>query len=123
MGCSASKATNVVVSQPMLEKKDMNNNQKVPMESREPVQRQNSGCKIIKVKENEDSLQGSLSSLSSKSDTKSERESSAKSTRTTDSGLGDLDDHPDIVTEHTVDSEKLKGLTINERPTTPGQLI
>ena len=126
MGCSASKANTVVVPSQMLDTKDTNNNQ--PQESQvsqNPVVRQNSGCKKIKVKEftAEDSLRGSLTSLSSSSDAsyKSDRENSANSTRTTDSGLGELDD-PDIITEDNVDSEKLKNLKIDERPKTPGEL-
>lgn len=132
MGCSASKASIVVVPSQMPDKKDTNNNQKstesqLENQVQEPIVRQNSGCKKIKVKEftTEDSLRGSLSSLSSSSHDstdQSDRESSAKSTRTTDSGLGELDE-TEIITENTLDSEKLKILNFDERPKTPGNFF
>jgi len=131
MGCSASKASTVVVPSQFPDTKDTNNNHKSTesqheTQVQEPIVRQNSGCKKIKVKEftTEDSLRGSLSSLSSSSDAsnKSDRENSAKSTRTTDSGLGELDD-PEIITEDTVDSDKLKVLNFDERPKTPDLCI
>jgi len=132
MGCSASKASTVVVPSQMADKKDTNNNQKstesqLESQVQEPIVRQNSGCKKIKVKEftTEDSLRGSLSSLSSSSHgstDQSDRESSAKSTRTTDSGLGELDE-TEIITENTLDSEKLKILNFDERPKTPDLCI
>jgi len=120
MGCSASKATPVVTANPLPIKQDENNNERLS-KTKSPAQRQNSGCKVIKVKESEDSLRGSMNSLTSTSDSsnKSDRESSAKSTRTTDSGLGELEDDTTIITENTTDSERLKSVKIDERPSTP----
>jgi len=120
MGCSASKATAVVTASPLPAKQDENNNERLS-KTKSPVERQTSGSKIIKIKESEDSLRGSLNSLTSASDSsnKSDRESSAKSTRTTDSGLGELEDDPNIITENTTDSDKLKEVKIDERPSTP----
>lgn len=100
MGCSASKATEVVVA---------------PMPTKP---------KIVDTKQNEkdaDSLRGSQASLASNSN-RSERDSSARSTRTTDttdSGVGELEDVHDIITEHSSKDEIVKA-KVNERPNTPG---
>jgi len=102
MGCSASKATEVVVA---------------PLPSKP---------KTLDTKQNEkdaDSLRGSQASLQSNSN-RSDRESSARSTRTTDttdSGVGELEDDRNIVTENSSEDEIVKSKA-KERPHTPGML-
>lgn len=79
----------------------------------------------IQVKERtEDSLHGSQCSLNSNSDSsRSDRESSARSTRTDDSGLGELEDDPNIITESSATSDKQKMMIAEERPPTPGLFL
>lgn len=119
MGCSASKTSKVVVPIPTELKE---NSKSSPKENTQEL-RAETGSKtstaILVKQSNVDSLKGSQSSLNSNSDSeRSNRESSAKSTRTMDSGLGELEDDENIVTEKsTLDKEK-KAL-IDERPPTP----
>lgn len=77
--------------------------------------------KRIQVKQSQgDSLHGSQSSLTSNSDSaRSDRESSAKSTRTMDSGLGELEDDENIVSERS-SPDKQKIALLDQRPPTPG---
>jgi len=102
MGCSASRSTAAVVV-PM------------PNKSKENIDPKQS----LKEKE-ADSLRGSQSSIrSSSTSSRSDREASAKSTRTTDSGVGELEEQDDnIITEHSSEEEIIKAKA-NERPTTP----
>lgn len=99
MGCTASRATEVVVA---------------PLPPKP---------KTLNTKQNEkdaDSLRGSQASLQSNSN-RSDRESSARSTRTTDttdSGVGELEDDR-IVTENSSQDEIVKSKA-KERPHTPG---
>jgi len=106
MGCSASKSTAAVVVS-------------MPNKSKENVDPKQS----LKEKE-ADSLRGSQSSIRSCSTaSRSDREASAKSTRTTDSGVGELEEQDDnIITEHSSEEEIIKAKA-NERPTTPGQCV
>lgn len=98
MGCNASKSSGVVEVQ--MPKKIQQN----PKD---------------KKLEREDSLRGSQASLTSGSDaSRSDRENSAKSTRTTDSGVGELGDD-NIITENS-NPEKIKEAKVEERPETPG---
>ena len=122
MGCSASKASKVVVPMPAEVKENLKSSpedkpQEVKIEAEQTA-------KTIQVKQsNGDSLHGSRSSLNSNSDSgRSDRESSAKSTRTMDSGLGELEDDENIVTEKsTLDKQKVAML--EQRPPTPGLFI
>lgn len=101
MGCSASKATEVVVA---------------PMPSRPHVQQ-----KQLSNEKDADSLRGSQASINSNS-TRSDRESSARSTRTTDttdSGVCELEENRKIITENSTE-EEIKKSKANERPQTPG---
>ena len=76
---------------------------------------------MIQVKQSQgDSLHGSQSSLTSNSDSaRSDRESSAKSTRTMDSGLGEIEDDENIVSEIS-SPDKQKIALLDQRPPTPG---
>lgn len=124
MGCSASKASEVVVLMPTEKKmkensrssQEDNKSQELKIEAEETTT-----GKHIQVKQRSvDSLHGSQSSLNSNSDSgRSDRESSAKSTRTTDSGLGELEDDPNIISERSV-LEKQKIVLAEDRPPTPG---
>lgn len=123
MGCSASKASEVVVPMPTEKMKENsrssqedNKSQELKIEAEETTT-----GKHIQVKQRSvDSLHGSQSSLNSNSDSgRSDRESSAKSTRTTDSGLGELEDDPNIISERSV-LEKQKIVLAEDRPPTPG---
>lgn len=122
MGCSASKASQVVVPMPAEVKQNVNlsqednKTQELAIEAQETTAR-----KPIQVKQrSEDSLHGSQCSLNSNSDSgRSDRESSAKSTRTTDSGLGELEDCPNIISERSA-RDKQKIVLAEERPPTPG---
>lgn len=122
MGCSASKASKVVVPMPTEVKENLKSppedkTQEVKIETAETTT-----AKTIQVKHsNGDSLHGSRSSLNSNSDSgRSDRESSAKSTRTMDSGLGELeDDENNIVTERS-SQDKQKAVLVDQRPPTPG---
>lgn len=121
MGCSASKTSKVVVPMPTEVKENLKSSsgdkpQEVKIETE-----QTTTAKTIQVKQsNGDSLHGSRSSLNSNSDSgRSDRESSAKSTRTMDSGLGELEDDQNIVTERsTLDKQKVA--LLEQRPPTPG---
>ena len=77
--------------------------------------------KRIQVKQSQgDSLHGSQSSLNSNSDSaRSDRESSAKSRRTMDSGLGDFEDDENVVSERS-SPDKQKIALLDQRPPTPG---
>ncbi|KAK3737527.1 hypothetical protein QZH41_010644, partial [Actinostola sp. cb2023] len=99
MGCTASKSTNVVVV-PMPGKPKENVDPKQPLKQKDA-----------------DSLRGSQSSIGSCSTaSRSDRENSAKSTRTADSGVGELEEH--IITERSSEDEITKAKA-NERPSTP----
>ena len=121
MGCSASKTSEVVVPMPEKPKEDNKENAKVVEENSKNLSRKSSGKrKVIQVKESEsDSLRGSKSSLSSKSSkSNTDRESSAKSTRTADSGVCESEDETPMITEHSKPDD------FNEdRPPTPGNLF
>lgn len=80
--------------------------------------------KRIQVKQSQgDSLHGSQSSLTSNSDSaRSDRESSAKSTRTMDSGLGEIEDDENIVSERS-SPDKQKIALLDQRPPTPELFI
>lgn len=124
MGCSASKASEVVV--PMPTEKKMKENSRSSQEDNKSQElkieaEETTTGKHIQVKQRSvDSLHGSQSSLNSNSDSgRSDRESSAKSTRTTDSGLGELEDDPNIISERSV-LEKQKIVLAEDRPPTPG---
>lgn len=121
MGCSASKASEIVVPMPT----EVNNNLKSSPKDQElkiKAEKTPTG-KTIQVKRsnsNADSLHGSQSSLNSNTDSGvSDRESSAKSTRTMDSGLGELEDDDNIVTERS-NLDKQKIVLLEDRPPTPG---
>lgn len=121
MGCSASKASEVIVPMPEKTKDNLESpkKQETGKDNLITAPRKSSGRntkrKVIQVKESNDSLRGSQSSLNSQSeDSRSERENSAKSTRTTDSGMGELEDE-EIITENSN-----PGNYVNERPPTPG---
>ena len=116
MGCAASKASKAVAPMPA----DVKENLKVPPPEASAAISTELGEKstgnVIQVVES----QGSQCSLRSTSDSaSSNRESSAKSTRTADSGLGELDDDPNIVTEKSTTEEKERA-SVDERPPTPG---
>ena len=118
MGCSASKASEVVVPMPTKSSpQEENQTKELRIEAEETTTK-----KPIQVKQrSNDSLHGSQCSLNSNSDSgRSDRESSARSTRTTDSGLGELEDDPNIITERS-SSDKQKIALVEERPPTPGQ--
>ena len=124
MGCSASKVSQVDV--PMPTEREVNENLRSSQEdnkTRELIieaERTTTG-KPIQVKQRSgDSLHGSQCSLNSNSDSgRSDRESSAKSTRTTDSGLGELEDDPNIISERS-GLEKQNIVLMEDRPPTPG---
>ncbi|EDO44523.1 predicted protein [Nematostella vectensis] len=102
MGCGSSKATDIVVPMPDKVKSNVN--------------KCDNG---IHSEKDKDSLRGSQASLpSSTSDTtRSDRETSAKSTRTEDSGLGELEDE-NIITENS-DPKKIEAVKATDRPVTP----
>lgn len=116
MGCSASKASEVVVPMPTKSSPQEENKTKELIIEAEATTTK----KPIQVKQrSNDSLHGSQCSLNSNSDSgRSDRESSARSTRTTDSGLGELEDDPNIITERS-SSDKQKIALVEERPPTP----
>ena len=122
MGCSASKASKVVVPMPTNVKENLNSSpeDKTP-ELKITADTKTNGKRIqVKQQSQGDSLHGSQSSLSSNSDSaRSDRESSAKSTRTMDSGLGELEDDENIVSERS-SPDKQKIALLDQRPPTPG---
>ena len=123
MGCSASKTSKVVVPMPTEVKENLKSS---PEESTQELKAktEETKSKMIQVKQsNGDSLNGSQCSLNSNSDSaRSDRESSAKSRGTMDSGLGELEDGENIVTE-TSTLDKQKKVLLDDRPPTPGLFI
>jgi len=111
MGCAATKSSNIVEPSPSKKPnsplQDENNN--------EVKQR---AVKSPKKAKDQDSLRGSKASLRSTSTaSRSDRESSAQSTRTADSGFGGGDNERFISENSTVD-EKSRA-NVDERPVTP----
>lgn len=121
MGCSASKASKVVVPMPTEVKENLKSSPENETQEVKSEAVDTSTVKTIQVKQSsEDSLHGSRSSLNSNSDSgRSDRESSAKSTRTMDSGLGELEDDENVVTERSA-LDKQKTVLLEQRPPTPG---
>jgi len=122
MGCSASKASKVVVPMPTERKENVKSSSQEDIKTQElkiEAERTTTRQPIQVKQRSEDSLHGSQCSLNSNSDSgRSDRESSARSTRTTDSGLGELEDVPNIITEQS-SLDKQKILLAEERPPTP----
>lgn len=123
MGCSASKASKVVVPMATERKENVKSSSQEDIKTQElkiEAERTTTRQPIQVKQRSEDSLHGSQCSLNSNSDSgRSDRESSARSTRTTDSGLGELEDVPNIITEQS-SLDKQKILLAEERPPTPG---
>lgn len=121
MGCSASKASKVVVPMPADLKENLKSSPEDKTQELKNAAEKTVNEKTIQVKQSHgDSLHGSQSSLNSSSDSsRSDRESSAKSTRTMDSGLGELEDDENIVTERS-SPDKQKIALLDQRPPTPG---
>ena len=122
MGCSASKASEVVAPMPTERKENVKSSQEDTKTQELKIEAERTTTRQpIQVKQrSEDSLHGSQCSLNSNSDSgRSDRESSAKSTRTTDSGLGELEDDPNIISERS-SLDKQKIVLAEERPPTPG---
>lgn len=121
MGCSASKASKVVVPMPTDVKENLKSSPKDKTQELTITAQETTNGKRIQVKQSQgDSLHGSQSSLTSNSDSaRSDRESSAKSTRTMDSGLGELEDDENIVSERS-SPDKQKIALLDQRPPTPG---
>lgn len=127
MGCSASKASEVVVPMPTEVKDNLKSSPQEDNKTQElkiEVEKKTTSHKIQVKERTEDSLHGSQCSLNSNSDSsRSDRESSARSTRTDDSGLGELEDDPNIITESSATSDKRKMMIAEERPPTPGLFV
>ena len=123
MGCSASKASKVVVPMPTDVKENLKSSPEEKTQEHKITAQETMNDKIIQVKQSQgDSLHGSQSSITSNSDSaRSDRESSAKSTRTMDSGLGEFEDDENIVSERS-SLDKQKIALLDQRPPTPGLL-
>ena len=122
MGCSASKASQVVVPMPTEVKENLKSSSPVDNKTQElKIEAERTTTRKPQVKrQSEDSLHGSQCSLNSNSDSgRTDRESSARSTRTTDSGLGELEEDPNVISERS-SLEKQKSVLADERPPTPG---
>jgi len=124
MGCSASKASKVVVPMPTNVKENLKSSPEDKTQELEIIAQETTNGRRIQVKQSQgDSLHGSRSSLNSNSDSaRSDRENSAKSTRTMDSGLGELEDDENVVSERS-SPEKQKIALLDQRPPTPGLFI
>lgn len=123
MGCSASKSSAVVVPMPTELKAGLNSPQednKTRQSQTEDVRANSKNTSLEKKRSAaEDSLHGSQCSLNSTSDSaKSDRESSATSTRTTDSGLGEFEEDSNIISDRST-WEKQRTVLAEERPPTP----
>lgn len=127
MGCSASRSSTAVVPMPTELKARLNS----PQEANKTLQSQtedvNANAKNPSLEKKrstaEDSLHGSQCSLNSTSDSaKSDRESSATSTRTSDSGLGEFEEDSNIISDRST-WEKQKTVLAEERPPTPGLFV
>ncbi|XP_068678543.1 nucleolar protein 58-like [Montipora foliosa] len=124
MGCSASKSSEVVAPMPTQLKANSNlNSSQEDEKTGQPKNidtQTNTRTRVLKKERSDDSLHGSQCSLNSNSvSAKSDRESSARSTRsTTDSGLGEFEEDPNIISERST-TEKQKIVLVEERPPTP----